>query len=68
MDNYKRPIVAEILTALKSEPKKLLHILIGPRQVGKSTAAMQIAQEWDGPVISVSADSPVPPDYNWLSS
>jgi len=65
MTEYQRPIVSRIfprLTAIKT----VLHIIIGPRQVGKTTAAQQIAGQWNGPVISVSADGPLPPDHTWI--
>jgi predicted AAA+ superfamily ATPase len=39
---YERPLVSEILTGL-GRKKRLLHIITGPRQVGKTTAALQIA-------------------------
>ena len=62
---YERPIVTEILNGL-DRTKKLLHIIIGPRQVGKTTAALQIADGWQGPVIHASADSPLPPESAWI--
>jgi predicted AAA+ superfamily ATPase len=49
-------------------PVKLLHIITGPRQVGKTTAAMQVAAGWPGPVIEASADSPLPPGPEWVES
>jgi len=57
---YERPIVERILHGFRSD-KKLLQIITGPRQVGKTTAAMQIADKWNGPVINATADSPLPP-------
>jgi len=62
---YKRPVVKKILQGMKSK-KKLLHIIIGPRQVGKTTAALQIAEGWKGPVVNASADLPLPPGSEWL--
>ncbi|MDD5675193.1 MAG: AAA family ATPase [Chitinivibrionales bacterium] len=44
----------------------MINIIIGPRQVGKTTAALQIAEKWQGPVITVSADSPLPPGPEWI--
>jgi predicted AAA+ superfamily ATPase len=67
MQKYHRPIVQQLLSRLKKS-KDLLHIIVGPRQVGKTTAAQQLAALWDGPVISVAADGPIPPDYNWLEA
>lgn len=67
MAEFKRALVDQLLPHLK-ESKKFLHIIIGPRQVGKTTAARQIAALWNGPVISVAADGPLPPDYTWLEA
>jgi tRNA A37 N6-isopentenylltransferase MiaA len=50
---YERPVVMEIINGLGMK-KKLLHIMTGPRQVGKTTAASQIEAKWNGPVISAS--------------
>jgi predicted AAA+ superfamily ATPase len=63
---YQRPIVSEIITDITTTKKRLLHILIGPRQVGKTTAAHQIEAQWHGPVIFASADAPLPPGPEWI--
>lgn len=62
---YERKIVAEILQGLQRK-KKLLHIITGPRQVGKTTASQQIAKKWQGDTLSFSADSPIPPGPEWI--
>ena len=62
---YERPIVQEILTGFGLK-KKLMHVITGPRQVGKTTAAVQISEKWNGPVINVSADLPLPPAPEWI--
>ncbi len=63
--SYERPIVAEILRGF-NRPKKLIHIMSGPRQVGKTTAAGQIAARWPGKVVTASADRPLPPGPEWV--
>lgn len=58
------------LTALEGAIRKwpqLMHILVGARQTGKSTAAEQLAARWTGPVVSASADAPDPPGAEWIS-
>ncbi len=65
MNHYQLPIVRDLFNALKRN-LPVLQIITGPRQVGKSTAARQIAALWEGPVIHVSADSPVPPGPEWI--
>ena len=64
---YERPIVQEILTGFGLK-KKLMHVITGPRQVGKTTAAVQISEKWNGPVINVSADLPLPHAPEWIRS
>ena len=64
---YERPIVGEILSGLAVR-KPLMHILIGPRQVGKTTAALQIAEKWSGPVVYGAADTPLPPSPEWIGA
>ena len=64
---YERPIVQEILTGFGLK-KKLMHVITGPRQVGKTTAAVQISEKWNSPVINVSADLPLPPASEWIRS
>ncbi len=39
---------------------------MGPRQVGKTTAARQVCAQWKGPTHMVSADGPTPPDTAWI--
>ena len=63
--SFERKIVSEILQGLSGK-KRLMHIITGPRQVGKTTAARQIADKWPGEVINVSADSPLPPGPEWI--
>lgn len=64
---YERPIVSEIVKGLGLK-KKLLHIITGPRQVGKTTAALQIADRWTGPVVNASADQALPPGPEWIEA
>lgn len=64
---YERPLKATLLTAL-SRPTPVIHVLIGPRQVGKTTIARQIRESIDFPTIYASADSPVPLDGAWIET
>lgn len=64
---YERPVVESVLQGLQAK-KKLLQIITGPRQVGKTTSAMQIAEKWNGPVVNATADSPLPPGPEWIRS
>lgn len=49
-----------------NEDLGFLQILIGPRQVGKTTAMEQIAEKWTGSKLLASADGAIPPDSRWL--
>lgn len=63
---HERSIVQSILSAINNEKKCLIRIIVGPRQVGKTTAALQVAEKWDGIVINASADQPLPPGPEWI--
>ncbi|MBX7147456.1 AAA family ATPase [bacterium] len=63
--SYQRPFEKKLQARLL-EDKPLLQILLGPRQVGKTTAARHIFEAWTGPKIMVSADSPTPPTPEWI--
>jgi len=62
-----RSIVNSILGRL-GKPLDLLQIVIGPRQVGKTTAARQVGDAWKGPVRYAAADLPIPPGPEWIQS
>lgn len=62
---YKRRFIAHIQKGLEGS-HCLLQIIIGPRQVGKTTAAMQIQKEWAGKTLYASADDSLPPGPEWI--
>ena len=51
----KRPIFNELRKRLL-EPRRFIQVLLGPRQVGKTTLAMQAAEEIQRPYHYISAD------------
>jgi len=51
-----------------SKPTPVIHVLIGPRQVGKTTIALQIKESINIPTIYATADSPVPLDSSWIET
>ncbi|MDO8494485.1 MAG: ATP-binding protein [Deltaproteobacteria bacterium] len=57
----------KILEKRLREESPLLQILLGPRQVGKTTAAEEIYKNWQGPKLLVSADHPTPPHAEWIA-
>lgn len=65
MSEHERPLVPTLARAL-SRPPALLHIVVGPRQVGKTTAARAVADRWKGPVRYAAADELLPPGPEWI--
>ena len=65
--NYARPLQTTLLAEL-SRPVPVIHVIIGPRQVGKTTIARQILESIGIPGIYATADSPVPLDTAWIET
>ncbi len=63
---YKRPVFNKILKRI-NEKRHFIQVLAGPRQVGKTTLARQIINDYRSPVHYVSADEPTLRDRSWLS-
>lgn len=61
----KHPLVS-ILTEHLKEPEPLIQVILGPRQVGKTTAAQQLLDGWKGETLYVSADAVLTPGQEWL--
>jgi len=45
---------------------RLLQIVLGPRQVGKTTGVRQVFDRWQGPKHFASADTVLPPSTEWI--
>ena len=43
-----------------------IQVILGPRQVGKTTGVKQVCESWGGESVFASADSPTPYTYSWL--
>jgi len=56
-----------ILEERLSEKMPLLQVVLGPRQVGKTTGVEQVYHSWTAPKLTVTADSPLPPGPIWIS-
>ena len=65
--NYERALLSTIRKEL-SRPTKVIHVLIGPRQVGKTTIARQVQESIGIPTVYATADSPVPLDSAWIET
>jgi len=64
---FERKIVGEILRLASIAPRRL-QIVIGPRQVGKTTAARQAAARSECPCHYASADEALPPGPEWIEA
>lgn len=56
----------EVILKRLQEPRHFIQALIGPRQVGKTTLALQVVDELKQPHLFVSADLATLQDTNWL--
>jgi predicted AAA+ superfamily ATPase len=65
--DFARPALADIEKGLSSRVP-LLQVVVGPRQVGKSTAAQQIQEHLAWPSHSASADSALPHPPEWIET
>ena len=64
---FERKIVGEILRLASIAPRRL-QIVIGPRQVGKTTAARQASARSECPCHYASADEALPPGPEWIEA
>jgi predicted AAA+ superfamily ATPase len=62
-----RPVVKAISTALERHPD-LLQVVTGPRQAGKTTAALTVQRAWPGPSRYAAADEYLPVSAEWIRS
>jgi predicted AAA+ superfamily ATPase len=63
---FTRPHAAELARRL-SEPRRHIHVVAGPRQVGKTTLVQQVTDDVKRPVAFMSADVPALRDREWLT-
>ena len=65
MLNIRRDFVTTLAQRI-AEPSQFIHIVTGPRQVGKSTGVRQLLSAVTTPSLYVSADQTTPPTAIWL--
>ena len=63
---YKRAEYQQITNRLK-EPRKFIQVVMGPRQVGKTTVVKQVLQDIDLPYQQFSADNVPATNTAWIS-
>ncbi len=61
----KRPIFGELVGRLQ-EPRKFIQVLLGPRQVGKTTLALQVSKTLHKPSHYISADLATLQNVAWI--
>lgn len=64
--SYKRIQYAEILSRI-NEPRGKMQVIVGPRQVGKTTLINQVLEECSLPYDSYSADDVIGVSADWLA-
>ena len=67
MPGFDRELVAQLERRL-SHSKPLIQVVVGPRQVGKTTAARTLVESWSGPTLYAAADSALPPGPEWIET
>lgn len=64
---YKRAEYQKIITRL-NEPRKFIQVLMGPRQVGKSTVVKQVLADINTPYLIYQADNVPATNGSWISN
>ena len=63
---YKK-IEYQLIKSRLEEPKLFIQVLMGPRQVGKSTVVKQVLQDYEGEYLFYSADNVPATNSAWIS-
>jgi len=61
----RRPIYKQLYQRLQ-DPRKLIQVLLGPRQIGKTTLVLQLAEELKRPCHYITADLATLHDLSWI--
>ncbi|MFH0898370.1 MAG: AAA family ATPase [bacterium] len=61
----KRPIFNLLINRIR-EPRQFIQVLLGPRQVGKTTLALQVTKSLDKPFHFISVDIATLQDLAWI--
>jgi len=64
---FTRAIVDELAVACRRRAS-LIQVIVGPRQVGKTTAAEQLVERLGWPNVWAAADLPLPPAAEWIET
>ena len=66
LPSFKRDTTSIIAKRL-SEKRRFIEVIIGPRQVGKTTAIQQVLNDISREYHYAAADMPAPPNTQWIS-
>ena len=66
MLEIKRKFTRELQARLQEE-LNFIQVVLGPRQIGKTTGLQQIVSEWQGPSLMITADEVATPTRDWLA-
>lgn len=64
---YKRTVY-NVIKERMSEPRRFIQVVMGPRQVGKSTTVLQVLRDMGTPYFYYSADSVPASDSDWIKT
>ena len=64
---YERAVVGSVMRMIQKGPP-LLQVLVGARQVGKTTAAVQAGDRLGYPQVFAAADTALPPGPEWVET
>ncbi len=64
---FQRGIVNDLEAAMR-HPRQLIQVIVGPRQVGKTTAVSQLLQRMGWPSHIAAADTALPPGPEWIET
>ncbi len=64
--HYERTAYLKLLTKHLAIPHPPIQVILGPRQVGKTTAILHYLKAWKGKTFYHTADQVSPPDALWL--
>lgn len=64
---YARPLVDDLVAACRRRGAPM-QVIVGPRQVGKTTAAAQLVARLGWPSVQAAADLPLPPGPEWIET
>ena len=67
LSKYKRPYFKTLLGRLE-EPRRFVQVILGPRQVGKTTLIRQVEEKVSSPSLYISADDAIPRDSSWINT